>query len=218
MKIYIDSSDIKEIKEINKTKLVDGITTNPSLIAKQNKDIKTILKEICKEIKGPVSAEVTAEDCAGMLKQAQVLKKIAKNIVIKLPLTYEGLKACSKLSKKKVKTNVTLCFSVTQALMAAKCGATFVSPFIGRLDDIGENGVDLIKDIRKVFDNYKNLKTQILSASIRNVDHVKEVAKAGSDIATIPTKVFHEMYKHDLTDKGLKLFLDDWKSTNQKIS
>ena len=145
-------------------------------------------------------------------------RKIAKNIVIKLPLTYEGLKACSELSKKKVKTNVTLCFSVTQALMAAKCGATYVSPFIGRLDDIGESGVDLIKDIRKVFDNYKYLKTEILSASIRNVDHVKEVAKAGSDIATIPTKVFHEMYKHDLTDKGLKLFLDDWKSTNQKIS
>jgi transaldolase len=218
MKIYIDSSDIKEIKEINRTSLVDGITTNPSLIAKQNKDIKTILKEICKEIKGPVSAEVTAEDCAGMLKEAKVLKKIAKNIVIKLPLTYEGLRACSELSKKKVKTNVTLCFSVTQALMAAKCGATFVSPFIGRLDDIGENGANLIKDIRKVFDNYKYLKTEILSASIRNIDHVKDVAKAGSDIATIPAKVFHEMYKHELTDKGLKIFLDDWKSTSQKIS
>ena len=133
-------------------------------------------------------------------------------------MTYEGLKACSELSKKKVKTNVTLCFSVTQALMAAKCGATFVSPFIGRLDDIGENGVNLIKDIRKVFDNYKYLKTKILSASIRNIDHVKDVAKAGSDIATIPAKVFHEMYKHELTDKGLKKFLDDWKSVNLEIS
>lgn len=218
MKIYIDSSDIKEIKEINKTKLVDGITTNPSLIAKQNKNIKTILKEICNEIKGPVSAEVTAVDCEGMLKEAKILKKIAKNIVIKLPLTFEGLKACKELSAKGIKTNVTLCFSVTQALMAAKSGATYVSPFIGRLDDIGKSGVGLIQDIRKVFNNYKDLKTKILSASIRNLDHVKEVAKAGSDIATIPPKVFHEMYKHELTDKGLKIFLDDWNSTNQKIS
>ena len=218
MKIYIDSSDIKEIKEINKTKLVDGITTNPSLIAKQNKNIKAILKEICNEIKGPVSAEVTAVDCNGMLKEAKILKKIAKNIVIKLPLTFEGLKACKELSAKGIKTNVTLCFSVTQALMAAKSGATYVSPFIGRLDDIGESGVGLIQDIRKVFNNYKDLKTKILSASIRNLDHVKEVAKAGSDIATIPPKVFHEMYKHELTDKGLKIFLDDWNSANQKIS
>ena len=218
MKIYIDSSDIKEIKEINKTKLVDGITTNPSLIAKQNKNIKTILKEICNEIKGPVSAEVTAVDCEGMLKEAKILKKIAKNIVIKLPLTFEGLKACKELSAKGIKTNVTLCFSVTQALMAAKSGATYVSPFIGRLDDIGKSGVGLIQDIRKVFNNYKDLKTKILSASIRNLDHVNEVAKAGSDIATIPPRVFHEMYKHELTDKGLKIFLDDWNSTNQKIS
>jgi len=218
MKIYIDSSDIKEIKEINKTKLVDGITKNPSLIAKQKKDIKTILKEICKEIKGPVSAEVTATNCDGMLKEAKILKKIAKNIVIKLPLTFEGLKACKELSKKGIDTNVTLCFSVTQALMAAKSGATYVSPFIGRLDDIGESGIGLIHDIRTVFDNYKDIKTKILSASIRNIDHVKEVAKAGSDVATIPPKVFHEMYKHELTDKGLKIFLDDWKSANQKIS
>jgi len=217
MKIYIDSSDIKEIKEINKTKLVDGITTNPSLIAKQKKDIKIILKEICKEIKGPVSAEVTATDTQGMLKEAAILKKIANNIVIKIPLTFDGLKACNELSKKKIKTNVTLCFSVTQALLAAKAGATYISPFIGRLDDIGEDGIQLIKDIRKVFDNYKNLNTKILSASIRNAEHVKEAAKAGSDIATIPTKVFYELYKHELTDKGLKIFLEDWSKTNQKI-
>jgi len=217
MKIYIDSSDIKEIKEINKTGLVDGITTNPSLIAKQDKNIKVILKEICKEIKGPVSAEVTATDFNSMIKEAKILKKIAKNIVIKLPLTFDGLKACSILYKKGFKTNVTLCFSVTQALLAAKSGATYISPFIGRLDDIGQNGVQLIKDIRKVFDNYKELKTKILSASVRNIDHVKDVAIAGSDIVTIPPKVFHELYKHDLTDKGLKIFLDDWKSTNQKI-
>ena len=218
MKIYIDSSDIKEIKEINKTGLVDGITTNPSLIAKQDKNIKVILKEICKEIKGPVSAEVTATDFNSMIKEAKILKKIAKNIVIKLPLTFDGLKACSILSKKGFKTNVTLCFSVTQALLAAKSGATYISPFVGRLDDIGQSGVQLIKDIRKVFDNYKELKTKILSASVRNTDHVKDVAIAGSDIVTIPPKVFHELYKHDLTDKGLKIFLDDWKSTNQKIS
>jgi len=217
MKIYIDSSDIKEIKEINKTGLVDGITTNPSLIAKQDKNIEVILKEICKEIKGPVSAEVTATDFNSMIKEAKILKKIAKNIVIKLPLTFDGLKACSILSKKGFKTNVTLCFSVTQALLAAKSGATYISPFVGRLDDIGQNGVQLIKDIRKVFDNYKELKTKILSASVRNMDHVKDVAIAGSDIVTIPPKVFHELYKHDLTDKGLKIFLDDWKSTNQKI-
>jgi len=147
MKIYIDSSDIKEIKEINKTGLVDGITTNPSLIAKQDKNIKVILKEICKEIKGPVSAEVTATDFNSMIKEAKILKKIAKNIVIKLPLTFDGLKACSTLYKKGFKTNVTLCFSVTQALLAAKSGATYISPFIGRLDDIGQNGVQLIKDI-----------------------------------------------------------------------
>lgn len=217
MKIYIDSSDIKEIKDINKTGLVDGITTNPSLIAKQGKNIKVILKEICKEVKGPVSAEVTATDVKGMLKEAQILKKIAKNIVIKLPLTFDGLKACASLTKKKIKTNVTLCFSVSQALLAAKAGATYVSPFIGRLDDIGEDGVQLIKDIRKVFDNYKNIKTEILSASVRNVDHIKAVALAGSDISTIPPKVFHKLYMHDLTDKGLKLFLDDWQKSNQKI-
>ena len=218
MKIFIDSSDIKGIKEINKTQLVDGITTNPSLIAKQNKDIKVILKEICKEIKGPVSAEVTATQAKQMIEEAKVLQKISKNIVIKLPLTFEGLKACSHLTKKGYKTNVTLCFSVTQALLAAKAGATYISPFVGRLDDIGESGIELIKDIRKVFDNYKDLKTKILSASVRNAEHVKEVAKAGSDIATIPPKVFHELYKHDLTDKGLKIFLEDWNKTNQKIS
>ena len=217
MKIYIDSSDIKEIKEINKTGLVDGITTNPSLLAKQGKDIKIILKEICTEVKGPVSAEVTATDTEEMLKEAAVLKKIAKNIVIKLPLTFDGLKACKELTKKNIKTNLTLCFSVSQALLAARAGATYISPFIGRLDDIGEDGVQLIKDIRKVFDNYKNIKTKILSASVRNINHVIEVAKAGTDVSTIPPKVFHELYKHDLTDKGLKIFLEDWDKTNQKI-
>lgn len=218
MEIFLDSSDIKEIRGLNKANLVDGITTNPSLLASANTDFKILLKEICSEVKGPVSAEVTSPDVPTMLKEAEVLKKIAKNIVIKLPLTFEGLKACKELSKKGVQTNVTLCFSVTQALMAAKSGATYVSPFIGRLDDIGESGTGLIHDIKKVFDNYKNIKTKILSASIRNIDHVKEVAKAGSDIATIPPRVFHEMYKHELTDKGLKIFLDDWKTTNQKIT
>ena len=217
MKIYIDSSDIKEIKNINKTNMVDGITTNPSLIAKQNKNIKLILKEICQEVKGPVSAEVAAISIDDMIKEARILKRIAKNIVIKLPLTLDGLNACSILSRKGYQTNVTLCFSASQALLAAKAGATFISPFIGRLDDIGENGSQLIFDIKKMFDNYKEIKTKILAASIRSAEHFCEVAKAGADIATIPPKLFHNLYKHDLTDKGLKAFLDDWQNTNQKI-
>ena len=217
MKIYIDSSDIKEIKKINKTNMVDGITTNPSLIAKQNKNIKLILKEICQEVKGPVSAEVAAISIDDMIKEARILKRIAKNIVIKLPLTFDGLNACSILSRKGYQINVTLCFSASQALLAAKAGATFISPFIGRLDDIGENGSQLIFDIKKMFDNYKEIKTKILAASIRSAEHFCEVAKAGADIATIPPKLFHNLYKHDLTDKGLKAFLDDWQNTNQKI-
>jgi transaldolase len=217
MKIYLDSSDIKEIKALNKANLIDGITTNPSLIAKENKDFKIVLKEICNEVKGPVSAEVTALTTKGMLAEAKILKKIAKNIVIKVPLTFDGLEACYLLTKNKYQVNVTLCFSAAQALLAAKAGATYISPFIGRLDDIGEKGVDLIYDIKKIFSNYKYLKTQILAASIRNLDHVKEVAKAGADIATIPPKVFHGLYKHELTDKGLKAFLEDWKKTGQKI-
>ena len=217
MEIFLDSSDIKEIKGLNKANLVDGITTNPSLLASANTNFKILLKEICGEIKGPVSAEVTSPDIPSMLKEAEVLRKIAKNIVIKVPLTWNGLQVCSILSEKKVKVNVTLCFSVSQALLAAKAGATYVSPFIGRLDDIGENGVQLIEDIKKVFNNYKNIKTKILSASIRSVEHFNAVAAIGSDVATVPVKIFKELHKHHLTDKGVDIFTADWKKSGMKI-
>ena len=217
MEIFLDSSDIKEIRGLNKANLVDGITTNPSLLASAKTDFKILLKEICSEIKGPVSAEVTSPDIPSMLKEAEVLRKIAKNIVIKVPLTWNGLQVCSILSEKKVKVNVTLCFSVSQALLAAKAGATYVSPFIGRLDDIGENGVQLIEDIKKVFNNYKNIKTKILSASIRSVEHFNAVAAVGSDVATVPVKIFKELHKHHLTDKGVDIFTADWKKSGMKI-
>jgi transaldolase len=217
MKIFLDSSDINEIKPLNKTGLIDGITTNPSLLSKQHGNFKQILKFIASEVRGPISAEVTAIKADRMIEEAKILQKIAKNIVIKIPLTLDGLIACNYLSKKKFKVNVTLCFSTTQALLAAKAGATFISPFIGRLDDIGENGLDLIKSIKTVYQNY-NIKTQILAASIRSVKHVEEVSKIGADVVTIPGKVFHELYKHDLTDKGLESFLSDWKKSGKKIS
>jgi transaldolase len=213
----LDSSDINEIKPLNKTGLIDGITTNPSLLSKQHGNFKQILKFIASEVRGPISAEVTAIKADRMIEEAKILQKIAKNIVIKIPLTLDGLIACNYLSKKKFKVNVTLCFSTTQALLAAKAGATFISPFIGRLDDIGENGLDLIKSIKTVYQNY-NIKTQILAASIRSVKHVEEVSKIGADVVTIPGKVFHELYKHDLTDKGLESFLSDWKKSGKKIS
>ena len=217
MEIFLDSSDIKEIKGLNKANLVDGITTNPSLLASANTNFKILLKEICNEIKGPVSAEVTAPDVHSMLKEADVLKKIAKNIVIKVPLTWNGLQVCSILSAKKVKVNVTLCFSTSQALLAAKAGATYVSPFIGRLEDIGDNGIQLIADIKKIFNNYKNIKTKILSASIRSVEHFNAVATIGSDVATVPVKIFKELHKHHLTDKGVDIFTADWKKSGMKI-
>ena len=217
MEIFLDSSDIKEIRGLNKANLVDGITTNPSLLASANTNFKILLKEICSEIKGPVSAEVTAPDIHSMLKEADVLKKIAKNIVIKVPLTWNGLQVCSILSAKKVKVNVTLCFSTSQALLAAKAGATYVSPFIGRLEDIGDNGIQLIADIKKIFNNYKNIKTKILSASIRSVEHFNAVATIGSDVATVPVKIFKELHKHHLTDKGVDIFTADWKKSGMKI-
>ena len=217
MEIFLDSSDIKEIRGLNKANLVDGITTNPSLLASANTNFKILLKEICSEIKGPVNAEVTAPDVHSMLKEADVLKKIAKNIVIKVPLTWNGLQVCSILSAKKIKVNVTLCFSTSQALLAAKAGATYVSPFIGRLEDIGDNGIQLIADIKKIFNNYKNIKTKILSASIRSVEHFNAVATIGSDVATVPVKIFKELHKHHLTDKGVDIFTADWKKSGMKI-
>lgn len=217
MKIFLDSSDIKEIKPINQTGLIDGITTNPSLLSKQEGNFKQILKAIATEVKGPISAEVTAIHANKMIDEAKILQKIAKNIVIKIPLTLDGLTACNYLSKKKFKVNVTLCFSANQAMLAAKAGATYISPFIGRLDDIGVNGLQLIKDIKTVYQNY-NCTTKILAASIRTPEHVFEVAKIGADVVTIPPKIFHTLYKHDLTDKGLESFLSDWKKSGKQIS
>ncbi len=217
MKIFLDSSDINEIKPLNKTGLIDGVTTNPSLLAKQQGNFKQILKSIANEVKGPISAEVTAIKADKMIDEARILQKIAKNIVIKIPLTLDGLIACNYLIKKKFMVNVTLCFSVSQALLAAKAGATFISPFVGRLDDIGENGLQLIKDIRTVYDNF-NFKTKILAASIRTVTHIQEVLKIGADVVTIPPKIFHELYKHELTVKGLETFLSDWKKSGKQIN
>tara|TARA_X000000368_G_scaffold205002_1_gene161730 strand:+ start:894 stop:1550 length:657 start_codon:yes stop_codon:yes gene_type:complete len=217
MEFFLDTADVDSIRELSETGLVDGVTTNPSLVAKSGKDFFTILKEISKVVSGPISAEVTALDTDGMVAEGNKLSKIAKNIVVKLPLTQEGLKACKKLTEKKIKTNVTLCFSPTQALIAAKSGATFISPFVGRLDDIGENGMDLIQKIKDIYSNYQKLNTKILVASVRNMEHVAQAAIIGADVVTLPPKILEELYDHPLTKKGLDAFLEDWKKTNQKI-
>ena len=217
MDIFIDSADVTEIANLAATGLIDGVTTNPSLIAKSGRDIKQTLREICAIIPGSVSAEVTAVDHETMLREAHTLLDIADNITIKVPLTWDGLKTCKTLSTNDVKVNVTLCFSATQALLAAKAGATFISPFIGRFDDISFNGLDLIKDIRMIYDNYPHYETQILAASIRHPVHVLEVAKIGADVITIPPALFKQLYRHPLTDHGLQLFADDWNKTGQSI-
>lgn len=216
MKFFVDTADVDEIREINDIGLLDGVTTNPSLIMKSGRDIMEVTKEICDIVDGPVSAEVTATDYDGMIKEAAVLEKIAKNICIKLPLTLDGLKACKTLTGRGMKVNVTLCFSANQALLAAKAGATFISPFIGRLDDLGVDGMELIEEIRVIYDNY-DFKTEILAASIRSADHVKQAAIIGADVATIPPAVIKSLAKHALTDKGLDAFLADWAKTGQKI-
>lgn len=216
MKFFVDTADVDEIRELADTGLVDGVTTNPSLIMKSGRDIIEVTREICDLIDGPVSAEVTAVDFDGMMKEAAVLSKIAKNICIKLPLTMEGLKACKALTSQGHQTNVTLCFSATQALLAAKAGATYISPFIGRLDDMGIDGMELIEDIRTIYDNY-GFETQILAASIRTLNHVKDSALAGADVATIPPSTLKGLVKHPLTDKGLDAFLADWAKTGQQI-
>tara|TARA_B100001109_G_scaffold250889_1_gene244623 strand:+ start:417 stop:1073 length:657 start_codon:yes stop_codon:yes gene_type:complete len=217
MKFFIDSADIDAIEKFTKSGMVDGVTTNPSIIAKSGKDFKDVIKEICSITPGPVSAEVTSTNPQGMIEEGLVLSKISKNVTVKVPLTWAGLEACKTLSDKKIMVNVTLCFSATQALVAAKAGATFISPFIGRLDDIGEDGMDLIRDIRTIYDNYPNFKTEILAASVRNIEHVKKAAIYGADIATLPPQVVSELANHPLTDKGLKAFLDDWNNSGQKI-
>ena len=218
MKFFIDTADTDAIRELNDTGLVDGVTTNPSLIAKSGRDFKEVVAEICEIVSGPVSAEVTALDAEGMITEGKELRKIAKNVCIKVPLTLEGLKACKALSDEGTQVNVTLCFNANQALLAAKAGATFISPFIGRLDDIGLDGMELIEEIREIYDNYPALNTEILAASIRSANHVKFSALAGADVATVPPGVLKGLVQHPLTDKGLEAFLADWAKTGQKIT
>ena len=217
MKFFVDTGDINEIRELCETGLVDGVTTNPSLVASSGKDFKALIADICALTPGHVSAEVLATDSATMLKEAKVLSAIADNVCIKLPLTPDGLKACKVLSDDGIATNVTLCFSALQALLAAKAGATYVSPFIGRLDDIGQNGGDLIADIVTIYDNYQDLNTQILAASIRGPQHVLDAALSGAHVATLPPKVLRQMSQHPLTDKGLAGFMKDWEKTGQSL-
>ena len=216
MKFFIDTADIDAIKELYATGLCDGVTTNPSLIKKSGRDFREVIGEICKTVDGPVSAEVIATDTEGMLREGRSLAKIADNVVIKVPLTMDGLKACREFNAQGIDTNVTLCFSANQALLAAKAGATYISPFIGRLDDIHIDGMDLIREIRVIYDNY-GFETQILGASIRNPLHVKECALAGADVMTAPPDVIKGLANHVLTDKGLAAFLADAKAAGIKV-
>jgi len=217
MKFFVDTAETAEIKSLAASGLLDGVTTNPSLVAKTGKKFTDIIADICRIVPGPVSAEVAATDYDGMMREAEVLRKIAKNVTIKVPLTMDGLKACKALTDDGTMVNVTLCFSANQALLAAKAGATFVSPFIGRLDDIGLNGMDVIREIRTIYDNYPDFSTDILAASIRSVNHVKEAAMIGADVATVPPAILKALVKHPLTDAGLTAFVNDWKKTGQKI-
>jgi len=218
MKFFVDTADVAEIRELAETGLLDGVTTNPSLIAKAGRPIKEVIAEICGVVDGPVSAEVAATDFEGMVREGEKLAAIAENVTVKVPLTWDGLRACRALSQRGRKVNVTLCFSANQALLAAKAGATFISPFIGRLDDLGLEGMELIGEIRTIYDNYSALTTEILAASIRTPNHVKLSALAGADVATVPPAVLKGLVKHPLTDKGLDAFLADWKKTGQTIS
>lgn len=217
MKFFIDTADVAEIRDLAATGLVDGITTNPSLVAKSGRDFFEVLEEICGLVPGPVSAEVTATDADTMLREGRALARLAPNIVVKVPLTPDGLKTCKALSDEGTAVNVTLCFAAAQALLAAKAGATFISPFVGRLDDIGQDGMELIADIVDIYDSYPSITTEILVASVRNPAHVVLAAKMGAHVATIPPAVLRQMYKHPLTDKGLDAFLADWQKTGQSI-
>jgi transaldolase len=217
MKFFVDTADIAEIRELAATGLVDGVTTNPSLVAKSGRQFLDAIKEICSIVPGPVSAEVTALDHATMLAQGRKLAKIASNVVIKVPLTPDGLKTCKLLRDEGTRVNVTLCFSAAQAILAAKCGASYISPFIGRLDDVGTEGMRLIADIVQIYDAYPEFETEVLVASIRHPMHVVDAAKLGADIATIPPAIVRQMYNHPLTDKGLAAFLADWAKTGQSI-
>lgn len=209
MKIFADTANVEDIKRINDLGIIDGVTTNPTLVAREGKDWESVEKQICEIVDGPVSAEVTASEATAMVEQARELSKWADNIVVKIPMTAEGLKAVKVLSQEGIKTNVTLVFSAMQGLLAAKAEATYVSPFLGRLDDIGADGVELVQKLRQIFDNY-GYRTEIIAASIRNYQHVEQVALAGCDIATIPAKILVKLWKHPLTDQGLAAFERDW--------
>ncbi len=217
MKFFVDTAEISDIRELAASGLVDGVTTNPSLIAKSGRKILDVIAEICAVVPGPISAEVAATEYEQMLREAAVLRKIAPNVAIKVPLTPDGLRACKTLSQDGAMVNVTLCFSPAQALLAAKAGASFISPFVGRLDDIGQDGMQLIADILDIYRNYPHFKTEVLVASVRSPMHVITAAKLGADVATVPPAVLRALYKHPLTDKGLTAFLADWKSTGQQI-
>ena len=216
MKFFVDTAEIDEIRELNALGLVDGVTTNPSLIKKSGRDFIEVVREICGEVEGPVSAETVALDYEGMMSEGRKLAQLAPNIAVKVPLTWDGLKACRTLSEEGRMVNVTLCFSANQALLAAKAGATFISPFVGRLDDVNIDGMDLIREIRQIYDNY-GFETEILAASIRTVNHVKDAALIGADVITAPAGVLRKLAEHPLTEKGLAAFLKDWSATGQKI-
>ena len=217
MQFFVDTADIDDIRDLAATGLLDGVTTNPSLVAKSGRDFFDVLKDICAVVDGPVSAEVTATDHGEMVAQGRKLAALAKNIAVKVPLTWDGLKACRALRDDGTMVNVTLCFSVNQAILAAKAGATFVSPFVGRLDDIGQDGMQLIQDIRTVYDNYPALETKVLVAPIRHPTHVLQSALIGADVCTVPPDTLRKLAQHPLTDKGLAAFLADWQSTGQDI-
>jgi transaldolase len=217
MQFFVDTADVDEIRKLNDLGMLDGVTTNPSLIMKSGRDIRAVTKEICAIVDGPVSSEVTALDYDGMMREADHLAKIADNICIKVPLTPDGLKACRKLTASGQSVNVTLCFTANQALLAAKAGATYISPFIGRLDDTGSDGMEVIAEIRAIYDNF-DFETKILAASIRTVNHVKRAAIIGADVATVPPAILHALYHHPLTDKGIEAFLADWAKTGQSIA
>ncbi len=216
MKFFVDTAEVDAIAELNELGMVDGVTTNPSLIMKSGRDILEVTKEIADMVDGPVSAEVVATEASAMIAEGRKLAKIAPNIAVKVPLTWDGLKACKVLTSEGNMVNVTLCFSVNQAILAAKAGATFISPFIGRLDDINLDGMELIEDMRAVYDNY-GFATEILAASIRSVNHIADCARIGADVVTAPPNVIKAMVSHPLTDKGLAAFLADWEKTGQKI-
>lgn len=217
MKFFVDTAETAQIRELASSGLVDGVTTNPSLIAKSGGNFIETIAEICDVVPGPVSAEVAATDAETMLAEGRRLAQIAKNVAVKVPLTWDGLKVCRALSDEGTMVNVTLCFSANQALLAAKAGAAYISPFIGRLDDCGQDGMAVIRDIRQIYDNYPHLTTEILAASVRHTQHVTECALAGADVATLPPSVLRQLANHPLTDKGLEAFLADWAKTGQSI-